>query len=247
MNPNGAVADQYDALKAVTFDKLVSKENQWLSEGNTFDVPLRSLFIAAGTSPNTIYEQEHPYSLRMSGKFFQRYEPSWNGAEEPELIPMNDDTTPKVGKPAPLTSYHKNGKYVSFYGDNHPVYAGNVATAMASAKDGYPYINRLFQKELSSLDANKQKENDQALADFFKHLDDVLTAQVVAVNRLAPTIIEVIVRAPMQAMKFHWAVYRVQNLESLAPVVGDTVLAAEGLALTGAWVDKDKGLISLIA
>jgi hypothetical protein len=30
-------------------------------------------------------------------------------------------------------------------------------------------------------------------------------------------------------------------------VVEETVLAAEGLALTGAWVDKEKGLVSLIA
>jgi len=39
----------------------------------------------------------------------------------------------------------------------------------------------------------------------------------------------------------------VQNYESLAPVVEGTRLAAEGLALTGAWVDKEKGLVSLIA
>jgi len=33
----------------------------------------------------------------------------------------------------------------------------------------------------------------------------------------------------------------------LAPVVEGTALAAEGLALTGAWVDKEQGLVSLIA
>ena len=248
MNPVEAIPDEYGALKAVRFETLEEKEGRWVNSGNEREVPLRSLFIAAGTSPNTIYEQEHPYSFRMDEKFFQRYEPHWNGADLPELVPMNDTALPKVGRPAPLTSYHKNGKFISFYGDNHPVYAGNVVKAMASAKDGYPYIVKLFEKEISALNPEQQSTRDRDLKKLFKHLDQELTATVTGINRLTPTIIEVIVHAPMQARKFHpGQFYRVQNLESLAPVVENTVLAAEGLALTGAWVDKEKGLISLIA
>ena len=248
MNPLEAIPDEYGALRAVRFDKLAEKEGKWISEGNEIEVPLKSLFIAAGTSPNTIYEQEHPYSFRMDERFFQRYEPHWNGAELPELIPMDDTAIPKIGRPAPLTSYHKNGKYISFYGDNHPVYAGSVVKAMASARDGYPYVVKLFEKELRVLDVKFQNERDQKLRQLFKQLDKELTATVVEVNRLTPTIIEVIARAPMQARKFHpGQFYRVQNLESMAPVIQGTVLAAEGLALTGAWVDKEQGLISLIA
>ena len=249
MNPLEAIADdEYGALQAVRFEKLEEKEGQWLSTGKAVEVPLRSLFIAAGTSPNTIYEQEHPYSFRMDEKFFQRYEPHWNEPDLPELVPMDDATIPKIGRPAPLSSYHKHGKFISFYGDNHPVYAGNVVKAMASAKDGYPYIVKLFAQELMALDPAQQQSRDLAMQDLLERLEDELTATVVEVNRLTPTIIEVIVHAPMQARKFHpGQFYRVQNLESLAPVVEDTVLVAEGLALTGAWVDKEKGLISLIA
>ena len=248
MNPVEAFEDKYGALRSVKFDKLVEKEGQWLSEKNILEVPLKSLFIAAGTSPNTIYEQEHPYSFRMDAKFFKRYEPHWKNDNEPELVPMDDTALPKIGKPAPLTSYHKDGKYISFYGDNHPVYAGNVVKAMASAKDGYPYILQLFSNELKTLEPGKQKEREQLLYKFFNYLDGELIATVISIQRLAPTIIEVIVKAPMQARKFSpGQFYRVQNLESFAPVINNTALAAEGLALTGAWVDKDKGLISLIA
>jgi len=248
MNPVEAIPDKYGALKAVRFEKLDEKEGRWLSAGKEVEVPLRSLFIAAGTSPNTIYEQEHPYSFRMDEKFFQRYEPHWENADLPELVPMEDTAIPKIGRPAPLTSYHKHGKFITFYGDNHPVYAGNVVKAMASAKDGYPYIVKLFEKELRALNPSQQQNRDESMLQLFKHLEAELTATVVEVNRLTPTIIEVIVHAPMQARKFHpGQFYRVQNLESLAPVVEGTVLAAEGLALTGAWVDKEKGLISLIA
>lgn len=248
MNPLEAIEDEYGALRTVRFDKLEQKEGKWLSEGNEIEVPLRSLFIAAGTSPNTIYEQEHPYSFRMAERFFQRYEPHWNNDDLPELVPMDDTPLPKIGKPAPLTSYHKHGKFISFYGDNHPVYAGNVVKAMASAKDGYPYIVKLFRKELQDVDPAKQQERDYKLEQLFDYLDSQLMATVVEVNRLTPTIIEVVVKAPLQARKFHpGQFYRVQNLETYAPIIEDTVLAAEGLALTGAWVDKEKGLISLIA
>jgi NAD(P)H-flavin reductase len=40
--------------------------------------------------------------------------------------------------------------------------------------------------------------------------------------------------------------YRLQNYETMAPRVNGTALAMEGLALTGASVDRDKGLLSTI-
>ena len=248
MSPIEAMEDEYGALSAVKFNTLRKlDEGKWANTDSHVTLPLKSLFIAAGTSPNTIYEQEHPYSFRMDEKFFRRYEPKWSGSDGPELVPMDDATHPKLGKPAPMTSYHKNGKFISFYGDSHPVYAGNVANAMASARDGYPYITRLFEPEIRKLDPADQAQRDGALKEFFASLHRQLTATVVEVNRLAPTIIEVIVEAPLQANKFSpGQFYRVQNLESAAPVYENTVLAAEGLALTGAWVDKEKGLISLI-
>lgn len=249
MNPHEAITDEYGALQAVKFDMLTEKNGQWLNNDNqSVSVALRSLFIATGTSPNTIYEQEIPYTFRMNGKFFQRYKPLWNNdAETPDLIPMNDTLQPKIGNPAPMTSYHKGGRFVSFYGDNHPIYAGNVVKAMASAKDGYPYIVKLFKHELQTLDPQQQVQREQSLKTFFAHLDAELLVTIVEVNRLAPTIVEILVKAPMQAKKFQpGQFYRVQNLETLAPVIDGTLLAAEGLALTGAWVDKEKGIISLI-
>ena len=55
----------------------------------------------------------------------------------------------------------------------------------------------------------------------------------------------------MAARKFHpGQFYRLQNFETLAPVVGTgeerTRLQMEGLALTGAWVDANAGLVSTI-
>ena len=247
MSPLSADADEYGHLNAVDFKKLVLDDDRWKNSGEIIKVPLRSLYVAAGTSPNTIYQSEYPDTFVMDKWFFQRYEPEWTN-DSVELVPMHDEAFPKLGKPAPLTSYQKDGKFISFYGDNHPVYAGNVVKAMASAKNGYPYVVKLFEKQLASLTSAQQSERDADLKALFARLDEAFNATIVAINRLTPTIIEVVVKAPLAAEKFYpGQFYRVQNYEAFAPTVEGTVLAAEGLALTGAEVDKEKGTISLIA
>ena len=247
MSPLGAEPDEFGHLSSVDFEKLVLDGGRWVNSGEIVKVPLRSLYVAAGTSPNTIYQSEYPDTFVMDKWFFQRYEPEWTN-DSVELVPMHDEKMPKLGKPAPLTSYQKGGRFISFYGDNHPVYAGNVVKAMASAKNGYPYVAKLFAKELANLDASKQVERDANLTQLFDRLDEAFKATIVAINRLTPTIIEVVVKAPLAAQKFYpGQFYRVQNYEAFAPTVEGTVLAAEGLALTGAEVDKNNGTISLIA
>jgi NAD(P)H-flavin reductase len=64
----------------------------------------------------------------------------------------------------------------------------------------------------------------------------------------------VVVKAPAAARKFQpGQFFRFQNYETSSPLVtvdhdvpGVSRLQMEGMALTGAWVDKDKGLLSLI-
>jgi NAD(P)H-flavin reductase len=71
------------------------------------------------------------------------------------------------------------------------------------------------------------------------------------VIRLTPNIIEVVVKAPMAARAFRpGQFYRLQNYETLAAhsngSATKTTLAMEGLALTGASVDRQRGLLSTI-
>lgn len=146
-----------------------------------------------------------------------------------------------------FTSYNSDGKLISYYGDNHPSYAGNVVKAMASAKDGYPHVVRLFEQELAGLDPAAQQDRDAEWESFASMLDDRLIATVHDVIRLTPTIIEVVVHAPLAAERFRpGQFYRLQNYESSAPTAAGTKLIMEGLALTGAWVDVERGLLSTI-
>ena len=117
---------------------------------------------------------------------------------------------------------------------------------MASARDGYPHVAALFP-DSKAPDPKRQLDRDAWLATLFARLDSELIATVVAVNRLTSTIVEVVVKAPMAARKFRpGQFYRLQNFETLAPVVDGTRLAMEGLALTGAGVDPGAGLLGTI-
>jgi NAD(P)H-flavin reductase len=82
---------------------------------------------------------------------------------------------------------------------------------------------------------------------FISRLNDELRASVERVVRLTPTIVEVVVRAPAAARRFApGQFYRLQNFETLARSVNGTRLVMEGIALTGAWVDREQGLVSTI-
>jgi NAD(P)H-flavin reductase len=131
-----------------------------------------------------------------------------------------------------------DGRGISFFGDLHPSFAGNVVKAMASAKRGYPVVSRLLATRVPA---------SPAPAELIARLNGELRAVVQKVIRLTPNIVEVVVHAPMAARAFlPGEFYRLQNFESHATRVDGTTLAMEGLALTGASVDREKGLLSTI-
>ncbi|MDY7230471.1 FAD-dependent oxidoreductase [Hyalangium rubrum] len=250
MSPTEALPDASGAVRGIRFERMVTKEGKLKGSGEFFELPARTVCVAAGTSPNVTYEKEYPgtFQLDENREYFQGFELVEAG-ESFDLapVPASEDLNSKTGF---FTSYRKDGRFISFYGDNHPTYAGNVVKAMASAKDGHPEVSHLFARELAATDFSDelaQRKREEKLTDHFAKLDEAFTATVVAVNRLTPTIVEVVVRAPFAASHFEpGQFYRLQNFERQAPLVEGTRLTMEGLALTGAWVDKEKGLMGTI-
>ncbi len=234
LEPAEALADEHGALRAVVFKK---------NDGSTVELPCRTLLIAAGTSPNTTSEKEARGTFEMDakGNYFKAFRARVEPGGWVELEPGDGDE-------AIFTSYHRGGKFISFFGDNHPRYAGNVVKAMASAKNGFPHIAALFGPYLKSLNPADQSRREVEYAGWSKTLDDLFIPRVTQVNRLTKTIVEVVVRAPYAARNFRpGQFYRLQNYEGRAPVAAGSPLATEPLALTGAWVDPEKGLLSMIA
>lgn len=241
--PTEAVRGIQGSLEAVIFEKQTQVDGRWKGSKEFVTIPARTMLVAAGTSPNTIYEREYPgtFELDKWGQFFQPYKRVDSGTGHAEFAKAAN------GDAGFFTSYERNGKRISFYGDNHPRYAGNVVKAMASAKHGYREVASLFQRELAALDDSKQPQRETKWRALTQRLDDELVATVERVERLTSTIIEVIVRAPAAARRFHpGQFYRLQNFERHSQKLNGTTLAMEGLALTGAWVDREKGLLSLI-
>jgi NADPH-dependent glutamate synthase beta subunit-like oxidoreductase/NAD(P)H-flavin reductase len=241
--PVEALLDARGAVRAMTFERQVVVDGKWKGSGEIVEFPARSVCVAAGTSPNVTYEKEHPGSFAFDKwkQFFQPHDATVD--DEGRLV-----VTPADAAKGFFTSYSDGRHAISYYGDNHPHYAGSVVKAMASAKDAYPRIASLFRRDLARLADEPQEARDARRRALFRALDEELVAVVHEVRRLTPTIVEVVVRAPAAARKFSpGQFYRLQNYEIASKVVDGTRLAMEGIALTGAWVDKEQGLLSLIA
>jgi NADPH-dependent glutamate synthase beta subunit-like oxidoreductase/NAD(P)H-flavin reductase len=199
-------------------------------DGERVRMPARSILVAAGTQPNTVLAREDSEHVFVDGKWFQAVDEDGN-VVKPERVS-------KPNQVRVLMSIRSDGRGISFFGDLHPSFAGNVVKAMASAKQGHPVVSRLLARRAPEAPAP---------AELIAKLNRELRAKVRDVIRLTPTIVEVVVEAPMAARAFRpGQFYRLQNFESLAPRVNGTVLAMEGLALTGASVDRSQGLLSTI-
>jgi NADPH-dependent glutamate synthase beta subunit-like oxidoreductase/NAD(P)H-flavin reductase len=203
-----------------------------MSEARRELLPARTILVAAGTQPNTVLAREDADHFHVDGTYFELRDE--DGAVQRPLRGLA-----KPERPAVLTSIRDDGRAISFFGDLHPSFHGNVVKAMASAKQGYPIVSRMLSRVPAA--------NPCSDAQMFATLNDEWRARVERVVRLTPTIVEVVVHAPAAARRFRpGQFYRLQNFETLATTSERTRLAMEGLALTGAWVDRERGLVSVI-
>ena len=232
LTPVAVEVDEYGAAKGLTVEKNAFDEATGKLKGTGEQVTMRarSIIVAAGTQPNTVLAREDPGNVTVDGKHFRAVDEDGNPVRPERLV--------KPSKTYVLMDIREDGRSMSFFGDLHPSFLGNVVKAMASAKQGYPIVSRMLAKRAAQ---------GPAPAVLLERLNRELRAVVHDVVRLTPNIIEVIVHAPIAARAFHpGQFYRLQNYEALAPHANGTVLGMEGIALTGAQVDREKGLLSVI-
>ena len=199
--------------------------------GRESALPARAILVAAGTQPNTVLAREDRAHLSLDGKYFQAFDETGN--------PVAPERLAKPAETDVLMHVAADGRAVSFHGDLHPSFAGNVVKAMGGAKRAYPVITRMLER-LGPARAGGDER-------FFQGLSERLVARVAWVERLTPTIVEVVVKAPEAAAMFRpGQFYRLQNYEATCGKPDRTLLAMEPLAMTGAWTDPERGLLSLI-
>jgi len=232
LSPQEVEIDAAGSARAIRLEKQRFDEGtgKLVASGEFVTLPARSILVAAGTQPNTVLAREDEENFSLDGRYFQAIDEEGNPVR-PERISKPESTYV-------LVSRQPDGRAVSFFGDLHPSFSGNVVKAMGSAKRGYPVVSRV----LSTL-----PKTGAAPQELLARLNDELRPRVEDVVRLTPNIVEIIVRAPIAARAFKpGQFYRLQNYEALAARTESTVLAMEGLALTGASVDLEKGLLSTI-
>ncbi len=230
--PQEVEVDGAGSARAIRLEKqaLDPATGSLVATGEFITLPARTVLVAAGTQPNTVLAREDERNFKLDGRYFQAVDENGN--------PVRPERVAKPQHANVLISLRADGRAISFFGDLHPSFSGNVVKAMGSAKRGYPVISRVLAKRAPS---------EPVPASLMSKLNDELRAVVEDVNRLTPTIVEIVVRAPIAARAFQpGQFYRLQNYESLATRTDETVLAMEGLALTGAKVDFEKGLLTTI-
>ncbi|MFL5284198.1 MAG: FAD-dependent oxidoreductase, partial [Rhodopila sp.] len=154
-------------------------------DGTEVVLPARAVLVAAGTQPNTVLARED-HRIQLDGRYFQAVDENGNKVEPVRGLAKPDETHV-------LMHRAENGRFISFFGDLHPSFFGNVVKAMGGAKRGYPVVSRA----LAALPASAVSG-----AELIAKARDTLLATVHAVNRLTPTIVEVVIRAPAAARSF---------------------------------------------
>jgi len=101
-------------------------------------LPARAILIAAGTKPNINLTFDDTDTFTLQGKTFQPLDENGN--------PVEAERSAKPYRPDVLMHIRPDQKAMSFFGDMHPSFSGNVVKAMGSAKQGYPVITRHLKK-----------------------------------------------------------------------------------------------------
>lgn len=205
----------------------------------------KSLLIAAGTTPNISPVLEDGLDLQLEGKYFK-------SVKQGSVITKIDENSKKA---------------VSFLGDLHPSFEGNVVKAMASAKVGHKEITEILEQDPVIRRGDNLNgitpfvdgaiffggivtpSNDGVLfqnsEDFLRKINSEFLVKIEKIDRLSDHVVEVFVKAPLLAKQTHVGqIFRLQNYHALAKKVGDQILAMEGVTVTALSVDREIGIIS---
>ncbi len=230
LDPRHARLDRFGHIESLLFRRMKSEKGRWLATGKEVRLPVRSVFVAAGAFPNTIYEGEYPGTFQLERNHFLPHV-----THHRSLQPVRVAENCKAPEFGPFTSYEKNKHHVSFIGDTHPVFHGSVVKAIASAKSSYPDV-------MAALDELPPADADLLAYAAFRHqMTDLLTPRVAEVRRDVPGIVELWVRAPMAARNFQpGQFFRLQTYESTSPMVDHTRMQIPLLTVSGAGIKADK-------
>ncbi|MGH8751912.1 MAG: hypothetical protein ACREUV_09440, partial [Burkholderiales bacterium] len=136
LNPLRVEVDAFGAARALRMAvQKRAEDGKWSAIGQ-IELPAHTILVAAGTQPNTVLAREDPNNFSLDGRYFQACDEDGNPVQ-----PEKNISKPKTAQV--LLSKRADGRFISFFGDLHPSYFGNVVKAMGGAKQGYPVVSRV--------------------------------------------------------------------------------------------------------
>lgn len=206
----------------------------------TITLPAKSILVATGASLNVAYAFEHPHAFERKGMQYLSYDEIEGKLSAAHAAEHSKD--PHFG---PFTSYHTHHQHrVSFIGDTHPVFHGNVVKAIASAKYTYPKIMKHLITPHPPIgtpppQGEKGLHSRDNYSEFHQRMKQQLMATIVNIHQPSAEIIEIVVSAP-QAIKHYRAgqFYRIQTFETY------TKFSNEAPWLFASNVDRNSGTLT---
>lgn len=229
--PMGVEVDDQHCVQALRCAKTYQDaKGVWQTDDSaSIRIPAASVLVAAGTSPNIIYAQEHPEdALALEGDHYLPHQ-YHDGVLWPQSL--EHVRTIKQSERAFFTSYQRDGRLVSFVGDAHPQYQGSVVKAIASAQHAYPDI-------LRALEARQPRvASDQS---FIRQMRNTSHAEVAEVICHASGTTELLIRAPAVVAQYQVGqLFRLQTYEYDSRVAQSTRLQVPIQTVSGAGVIGD--------
>ncbi len=191
-------------------------------------IPCKTLLMAIGTMPNLSFVLEDNLDFENDGKYLKTSDYKGQNTHSSKETNVNF-----------ITKFNaKNLNAVSFFGDLHPNFEGNVVRAMASAKKGYLQINNILKQQ------TKISKNLEDLAKYRNYKEDFLV-NIEKINRLSEYVIEVEIKSFLLASQTKVGqIFRLHNYHALAPEISNQILAMEGVVITALKINQQTGIIS---
>ncbi len=190
-------------------------------------IECKTLLMAIGTMPNISFVLEDHLEFANDGKYLNEIFPHKKSSEFENL---HHKKTFSI-----ITKIDENSKKsVSFFGDLHPNFEGNVVRAMASAKKGYEQINEALKL------INYATQNIE-----YKNYREDFLVNILKVERLSENVVEIYVKSKLLANQTQVGqIFRLHNYHALALESKGQTLAMEGVVVTALAIDKKQGVIS---
>ena len=190
-------------------------------------IECKTLLMAVGTMPNISFALEDHLEFANDGKYLSEiFLPKQSLEVENLQGKKSFSVITKIDE--------KSKKSVSFFGDLHANFEGNVVKAMASAKKGYHQINEALKL------INYSTKNIE-----YKNYREDFLVSVLKVDRLSENVVEIYVKSKLLANQTHVGqIFRLHNYHALAQELKGQTLAMEGVVVTALAIDKEAGVIS---